>query len=73
MQRDFKLLDTIALIEDITDKNLKIGNVGVIVEILDDSTYLVEFSGKNGESLDFIELKEHQMLKLIYEVQHEFA
>ncbi len=45
-----KLLDVVALTEDIPEHNLKRGEVGTVVEILaDGEAYEVEFSDENGQ------------------------
>jgi len=53
-----KLLDIVALIEDVPEHNLKRGEVGTVVEILSDGeAFEVEFSDKNGQmykSLSFL-------------------
>jgi hypothetical protein len=45
------LLDVIALLKSMPEHRLVIGNVGTIVEILDEETYLVEFCNNKGETL----------------------
>ena len=45
-----KLLDVVALTEDIPEHNLKRGEVGTVVEILSDGdAFEVEFSDDNGQ------------------------
>ena len=47
---EIKLLDVVALTEDVSEHNLKRGEVGTVVEILSDGeAYEVEFSDDNGQ------------------------
>jgi len=62
-----KILDVIALNEDIPTKNLIKGQVGAIVENFGDNTYLVEFSDNSGRVYAIEELKHNKLLKLYYE------
>lgn len=43
-----KLLDVVALIRDLPEAHLEKGQVGTIVEELDNDTVLVEFADLNG-------------------------
>ena len=47
----FKILDVVALLNDVPEKKLSKGQVGTIVEQLDDNIFEVEFTNKNGETL----------------------
>ena len=67
MKNEFKILDVVALKEDIPSKNLLKGFVGTIVEIFEDNTYLIEFSDKKGRVYAKEELKPNLFLKLFYE------
>ncbi len=62
-----KLLDTIALTVDIPEKGLIRGQVGTIVEILDEGIYEVEFSDLHGRTYAMLPLKEDQMMRLHHE------
>jgi Domain of unknown function (DUF4926) len=44
------LLDVVALLSDRPEPGLARGQVGTVVEILDDKTVLVEFSDDNGRA-----------------------
>ncbi|WP_442893688.1 DUF4926 domain-containing protein [Bradyrhizobium sp. AZCC 1699] len=44
------LLDVVALLSDIPAQQLTRGQVGTVVELLDDSTSLVEFSDEQGQA-----------------------
>ncbi len=45
-----KLLNVVALLADLPEEGLARGQVGTIVELLDDSTALVEFSDDQGRA-----------------------
>lgn len=44
-----KLLDTVAILEDMPEKHLVRGQVGVIVEIHQDEHFEIEFCNEEGE------------------------
>lgn len=56
-----RLYDTVRLREVALHSNLKIGAIGVIVDIAFDCTYLVEFCNDSGETLEILYLKENQL------------
>ncbi len=63
-----KLLDVVALTVALPEHNLSRGQVGTIVEILDDgAAFLVEFSGDDGQSSAFLPLSPNQLLVLHFE------
>jgi len=59
-----KLLDVVALLEDIPANGLVRGQVGTIVEILAQGVYEVEFSDDNGHSYATLALPSNQLLVL---------
>jgi Domain of unknown function (DUF4926) len=61
-----KLLDTVALTENLPEENLDKGQVGTVVELLDPETYLVEFSDDDGWTYAMLPLKNHQLRMLHY-------
>ena len=48
--KTIKLLDTVALREDLSARKLRAGEVGTVVEVLDASVYEVEFCDDNGQT-----------------------
>lgn len=57
-----KLLDIVALTEDIPEHNLKRGEVGTVVEILSDGeAFEVEFSDENGQMYKCLSFLESQL------------
>ncbi len=63
-QRPIKLLDTIALLEDLPGRKLKRGEVGTIVEILAPGIYEVEFSDDDGQTYAELALRREQVVLL---------
>ena len=59
-----KLLDVVALLEDIPERGLVRGQVGTIVEKLAEDTYEVEFSDDNGKAYASLALKPPAFLVL---------
>lgn len=68
MDRHIQLLDVVALIEDITRTDLSRGQVGTVVDILDNGhAFEVEFSDTSGRVYDSLGLRPDQLMVLIYE------
>lgn len=51
MNKPLKLIDTVALLTDLPEERLSIGQVGIIVEELADGVYDVEFANAKGRTL----------------------
>lgn len=62
-----KLLDVVALLEDVPDKGLVRGQVGTVVEPLAPNVYEVEFSDNEGRTYAQIPLRDGQFLVLRHE------
>ena len=57
-----KLLDVVALTQDVPEHNLKSGEVGTVVEILSNGeAYEVEFSDDNGQMYKCLSFLESQL------------
>jgi len=67
MTNKIKLLDVVALIDDIPEHNLQRGQVGAVVEILASSVYEVEFADTNGRTYAELAINEDKLLVLHYE------
>ena len=67
--RKLKILDVVALLKDIPAKNLVAGQVGTIVEELDNNVYEVEFSDNNGETIAMASVESDNLLLLHYELE----
>lgn len=59
-----RLLDTVALLEDLPAKGLYKGQVGVLVEELAEGVFEVEFSDNEGRSYALAPLRSEQLLVL---------
>lgn len=64
MNTEWKLLDAVALLRDIPEKSLNRGQLGVIVEILADDVFEVEFADRNGRTIALLPLQEKDLLQL---------
>jgi len=64
MKKTIELLDTVALLEDLPQRNLKKGEVGTVVEILAPDVFEVEFSDDDGQSYAMFALRENQLMVL---------
>ena len=60
------LLDVVALLTDFPEKSLATGQVGTIVELLDATNLLVEFSDDEGRAYAIAPLQSSQLLVLHY-------
>ena len=57
-----KLLDVVALVEDLPELNLYRGNVGTIVEEYEPSIFEIEFSDTTGKAYAIETLNESQLM-----------
>lgn len=64
MQNKIKLLDTVALLEDLPQRHLKKGEVGTVVEILAPDVFEIEFSDNEGQTYAMFALRENQIVAL---------
>ncbi len=62
-----KLLDVVALLEDLPELNLYRGQVGTIVEVYEPGIFEVEFSDTNGSAYAIETLKQTQLMLLHHE------
>ncbi len=63
-KRRIKLLDTVALLEDLPGRKLKRGEVGTVVEILAPDVYEIEFCAEEGETYAELALRGDQLITL---------
>lgn len=66
MNPSLGILDVVAVTEDIPEPALHRGQVGTIVEILEDGIYDVEFSDNDGCTYAIASLKSDQLLRLLH-------
>ena len=69
MKQRIKLLDVVALTEDLPNCKLRRGQVGTVVELLDPGVFEVEFTDNDGRTFASLALKENQLLVLYYQPQ----
>lgn len=68
---EIKLLDVVALTEDLKSKGLRRGEVGTIVETWSEGVFEVEFSDDSGKTYAFASLRPEQIMKLHF--RHDAA
>ena len=66
MKDKIKILDTVALIEDLPEHGLRRGEVGTVVDRWKDGAFEVEFSDESGEAYAFIALQSDKLMPLYY-------
>ena len=63
-KKKIKLLDTVALVDDLSERNLKRGEVGTVVEILAPDVFEVEFCDDDGRTYAELALRAEQLIAL---------
>ncbi len=63
-KQGIQTLDVVALLGDLPDHGLVRGQVGTIVERLDDETFEIEFSDDDGRTCAMLALREEQLMVL---------
>ena len=66
MNNTIKLLDFVALVEDLPERGLYRGQVGTVVEQLDDDAFIVKFSNDDGRTYAMLPLLTAQLIVLHY-------
>jgi hypothetical protein len=61
---EIKVLNVVAVMEEVPDHGLRRGEVGTVVEQWKDGAYEVEFSDDSGEAYAFAALRADQLMKL---------
>ncbi|HVF56925.1 MAG TPA: DUF4926 domain-containing protein [Pyrinomonadaceae bacterium] len=61
-----KMLDVVALTEDLPAEGLRRGEVGTVVERWADGVFEVEFSDDTGKAYAFAALRTEQLMKLYF-------
>jgi hypothetical protein len=67
MNQPPKLLDVVALLEDVPDRGLRRGQVGTMVEELAPNVFEIEFSDDEGRTYAQFGLRADQLMVLHYE------
>lgn len=63
---EIKLLDVVALTENLQSEGLRRGEVGTVVEKWNDGVFEVEFSGDTGEAYAFAAVPAEKLMKLYF-------
>jgi len=66
MKNEIKILDVVAVTEDLPELGLRRGEVGTVVERWKDGAFEVEFSDETGEVYAFVALRAEQLMPLYY-------
>jgi Domain of unknown function (DUF4926) len=67
MNKEIRVLDVVALTEDVPDRSLLRGQVGTVVESLGPGAFEVEFVDNDGRTYAMLPLKSSQLLVLHYQ------
>jgi hypothetical protein len=67
MKQKIKLMDMVALMEELPERGLSMGQVGTVVDVLAPDVFEVEFSDNEGRTFAELALKADQLLVLRYE------
>lgn len=63
---EIKILDAVAVIEDLPEFGLKRGEVGTVVDAWKDGAFEVEFSDESGAAYVFVALSAEKLMPLYY-------
>lgn len=63
-KKGIRLLDTVALLDDLPKRRLKRGEVGTVVEFLAPDAYEVEFCDEEGQTYAELALRSEQLVVL---------
>ena len=68
---EIKLLDVVALLQDVPEEGLHRGEVGTVVEVFEQTEdapagFLVEFSDRQGRAYAVADLRPDQLIRLRY-------
>ena len=67
MKQKVKLLDVVALTQELPNRDLSLGQVGTVVEVLAPDVYEVEFTDNDGRTFAEFTVHAEQLLVLHYE------
>ena len=66
MSEDIKVLDPVAVTEDLPELGLRRGEVGTVVDVWKNGAYEVEFSDESGQTYLFAALSSDKLIPLFY-------
>jgi len=64
-----KLLDTVAILKDLPKDKLLKGQVGTVVEQLDENVFEVEFTNAKGEAIAIMPIHSDELFLLHFELE----
>ncbi len=67
MNTEVRILDVVALTEDLPEQGLRRGQVGTVVESLAPDVFEVEFSDNEGQTYASLALRTNQFMVLYYQ------
>ncbi len=67
MSTGIKLLDVVALTEDLRERKLRRGQVGTVVELLAPDVFEIEFTDNDGRAFASLALRADQLMVLHYQ------
>lgn len=67
MARQIKLLDAVALLQDLPEARLRRGQVGTVVDELGPGVFEVEFSDDQGQTYASVAVESSRLLGLLYQ------
>lgn len=70
MDEEIRLLDVVALTEDVPARGLVRGQVGTVVEAHAAGEFEVEFSGEDGRAYALVPIRSQQLMVLRYRPAH---
>lgn len=62
--KPIRLLDTVALLDNLPGRKLRAGEVGTVVEVLDEGVHEVEFCDDDGQTYAEFSLRADQIMPL---------
>jgi hypothetical protein len=65
------LFSTVAILKDLPENKVVFGQVGTIVELLDEETFEVEFTDRQGQTISEFAVKQEDLMLLHHDL--EFA
>ena len=69
MNQQIKMLDVVALLRELPEEGLQVGQVGTVVEIFNEHAIEVEFTDKQGRTIALLTLDPNDLLVLHYEME----
>jgi hypothetical protein len=67
MSEEINKLDLVVLLDELPENGLPRGQVGRVIQEMGAGVYEVEFSDSDGAPFAFLPLREHQVMKLLFD------